>query len=296
MRRSTIAIACRAASAALGLLRMPPEGADNPYGLPTGEPIRLEMIRWFNRQMRAMLGTIPKAGTELPTALAWPYEEWDRPMAQAMTPILSPYWKESGQETMGRLAIAAGLDEAPEWSVTNPKLRGMIEEQAFRFCQATNRTTKLQLNQALEMLKQELIQGLVDKGETLPELTKRVRSIFTEAKESRAKRIAWTEASRAVHAAQAVAAAESGVVAGFRWLLSTDACPACHAVATKVNQVPIGGAFADTGGNPYYSTVKFPPLHPHCNCSMTEILLPEYGGPEAPEWGETLADPGGDEA
>ena len=95
--------------------------------------------------------------------------------------------------------------------------------------------------------------------------------------------------------AQEQAAIESGVVAGFEWILSDDACPMCQAQYTQCRRVRLGQPFAHTGGDPDYSTVRFPPLHPNDQCSVIEILLPEYGGPADPEWGETLSFPEAEE-
>ena len=57
-------------------------------------------------------------------------------------------------------------------------------------------------------------------GETIPELTRRVQSVFSRLSRERAEMIARTEAARAVHAASLLSAKESGVVSGKKWLLS----------------------------------------------------------------------------
>ena len=203
-----------------------------------------------------------------------------------MTPIISGYWQESGDQTLGRLEARTGLDLG-EWSVVNPHTRAMIQTASLKFCQSTNETTTKELKTALAELKQSLIEGIVEKGEAPRELAKRVNEIFEGAKTWKAHQIAVTEASRAVHAAQVEAATQSGVVAGLEWLLSSDACPVCQAQAAKCPRVRLGQPFGTIGSNPDYSTVRFPPLHPNDQCTVTEILLPEYGGPENPDFGET---------
>ena len=45
------------------------------------------------------------------------------------------------------------------------------------------------------------------------------------------------------------------------------------------------------GDNPHYSQIKHPPLHPHCQCTIVEVLKPEYGGPVDPKSGATLQQP-----
>lgn len=118
-----------------------------------------------------------------------------------------------------------------------------------------------------------------------------MQGVFEEMPRWKAAQIAATEASRAVHAAQLTADEESGVVAGVELLLSSDACPLCRKVATEAKRVRLGDAFAVIGHNAHYSTVKHPPLHPHCQCAMIEILKPDWGGPEDVQWSETLQQP-----
>jgi 8-oxo-dGTP pyrophosphatase MutT (NUDIX family) len=207
-------------------------------------------------------------------------------MAAAMTPILGAYFSESGKSTMTRL----GLD-ADKWEVTNPHLKDAIRKQSFTFCQETNAKTSLDLDEALRQLRARFAEGLVDRGETLVELTKRVEEIFDRIDRWRAEAIAATEASRAVHHAQELAAEESGVVAGFELLLSADACPLCRMIATEARRVRLGQLFAVIGSHPEYSKVKYPPLHPRCQCTVVEILKPEYGGPDHVDWYDTLVQP-----
>ncbi len=263
------------------------EGPPNTYGLPEGDDIRAELVRWFRRQMRDLLGTIPEIGAPLPHEFA-DLADYTDPMASAMTPLLSAYWAEAGKEARARI----GLDPAA-WRVTDPHLRDKIRRAAFAFCDATNQTTSLQLQDALDALRVELTEGLVTHGESIPELTKRVQGVFDQADTWRARRIAASEASRATHAAEYESAKESGIVAGFEILISEDACEVCQQIAAEVKRVRLGERIAIIGNNPTYRNVYFPPFHPHCACSMAQVLTPDMGGPAAPEWGTTLNQPDG---
>ena len=74
------------------------------------------MKRWFNKQLKTMLGVIPEIGAPLPASFP-PLTDYDDPMASAMTPVLSGYWDEGGKVTRAKL----GLD--PEkWEVHDPHL------------------------------------------------------------------------------------------------------------------------------------------------------------------------------
>lgn len=269
----------------------------NTYGLPRGEPIRRELRAVFEDQRRQMLAVInPKlkfgrkdqhAGGVFPDD--WPvFRLGNLAMSERMTPLISTYWDQAGR------AWRAAHDLDPDtWKVVNPFLQGKIAEAALAFCEATNNTTSLELADALGLTRRELIEGVVKLGEAIPKLVKRVNAIFDKAARWRARSIAQSEASRAVHAAQQTAGTEAGIVAGWEWLASSDACPLCLRIEKDAKFVRSGEAFAVVGNHPTYSQVKHPPLHPGCQCSFVEVLKPEYGGPSEVAWGSTLIQPTG---
>jgi SPP1 gp7 family putative phage head morphogenesis protein len=274
------------------------EGERNTYGLPQGGAIRRELRSEFKRQRAAVLAAVRRAfgaGAKAdrdegagPGGLpAIDFAEVLRlgqlAMRERMTPLLEVIWDRSGRDLLARL----GLD-ANDWRVVDPNTRRMIEQAAMAFCQATNETTTQALDDALAQLRQELTAGVVDRGETLDQLTKRVKGVFDLAETFRARRIAVTETARAVHAAELESAKQSEVVAGFEWLLSEDACPLCQRIKAEVGRVRLGDTFATFGDHPTYRDVRHPPLHPSCQCSVIEVLLPDYGGPENPKWGAPL--------
>jgi hypothetical protein len=193
---------------------------------------------------------------------AWP--DWDDfqlgslAMSQRMTPYIRAIWDQQGKKFTSKI----GLDP-DEWSVTNPHTQAAIDKATLAFCKATQDTTDLQLDEALERTRSALTAGLVEHGESLLELTKRVKEIFTGAETWRARRIAGTESSRATHQAQIMAATDSQVVTGFEWLLSDDSCAYCQTVARRAGRVKLGQAFAVVGDNPNYARIESPPLHPN---------------------------------
>lgn len=258
-------------------------GEENTYDLPQGEPLRQDLAKWFRRQEEEILSSLPDEG-ELPEQMP-PIGDSEE-MAEHMTPTLEVWWDASGKETMTRL----GLDP-DNWKVTNPHLKHQIQHQALAFCDSTNQTTSKRLDVALKQLRKSLIEGMVTKGEALPQLRERVSTIFEGMSRSKAAQIAATEASRATHLAQLEADHQSEVVAGVELLLSSGACPLCRKIATEAPRVKLGQSFAVIGSNPVYRQIKSPPLHPHCQCAMVEVLLPEYGGPADVEWSETLDQP-----
>jgi hypothetical protein len=223
-------------------------------------------------------------GDEAPTGLPG-FDDFglgSLPMSERMTPILESIWDEQGRAFTSRI----GLDP-DSWEVTNPRTQEAINKAALDFCQATNETTSLELGEALRQTRAALSSGLITQGESVADLTKRIGQIFDGAETWRARRIAASEASRATHAAQEMAGSESGVVTGWRWLLSEDACPLCQTVARRVPAVRLGQPFAVVGDSPVYSVVRHPPLHPGCQCALEPVLDID----RQPQWAATLDQP-----
>lgn len=272
--------------------RKPPDGERNTFRLPRGDRLRREVRAVFSEQRRAILGFLRTGRKERKDQgppgipVAWP--NWHDfgmgalDLAERMTPLLSLTWDAAGSKFASRV----GLDP-DRWDVTNPHLARMIDEAALAFCDSMNRTTSLAIDIALARTREALHEGVVKEGESVEVLTKRINAIFDGAEKWRARRIAQTETSRAVHAAQEQAAIASGVVTGWEWLLSGDACPTCVAIAARARYVRLGHPFAVIGDSPHYSQIRMPPAHPHCNCTVTEVLDTD----EQPAWSDTLRDP-----
>lgn len=142
---------------------------------------------------------------------------------------------------------------------------------AFDFCAETNRTSRLRLADALAQLQRDLTEGL-EEGEVYARLTGRVLGIFADSR--RAAAIGMTESSRAMHAGQHLmaqeASAEHGLTIRKKWLASSDACDHCQGLNGKV--VDLDADFAVVGSGTY-SRIPYPPFHPHCMCTWTEVLV-----------------------
>ena len=168
-------------------------------------------------------------------------------------------------------------DVDDEFSIYNPEAVNFINQYSYAFAQSTIDTTRMKLSNAYQRLKQELTEG-IEQGEAIRTVTADVMRIFRDP--SRAMTIATSEVSRAYHAGQEIAAKQSGVVSGKKWLASGDACEECLALDGKV--VALGEPFTIEGSGPY-ARVMFPPLHPRCMCSFTEVLNDEWNPGETVE-------------
>jgi hypothetical protein len=267
--------------------------ANNTFQLPEGAPLRKKIKAFGRRQLKKMLGTLPAIGEPLPPQIP-AMTPWDAPMTAAFVPLISAYWDEAGKVTRERL----GLDP-DAWEVHDPHLHEMVQKQTFSFCEETNKTTHYELGEALQKLRDEFDQGLHE-GDPIRELRKRVQGVFQNLDDYRANMIARTEASRAVHRASAQSAAESGVVKAKKWLAAANSCDKCreYEAKTAAHPIPLTQEFDVVGSHPEYASIKDPPGHPHCRCSIAYVLIDEYarelqedGTPEGYQPGSLGPDP-----
>lgn len=182
--------------------------------------------------------------------------------------------------TAGGVAINALRQELPdaEISVTfdelNPTVREAAEKQTVRL--AGNVSDDLN-NRVSSMVREGL-----EKGETVGELTKRIRE-DTGFSKARAETIARTEMAQSYVDGQEVAWKESGVVVAKEWRLAPNACEFCEAAAKQFtgNPVPLGEAFYAKGDTLTgvnggvlrldYRAITGPPLHPNDRCNLKAV-------------------------
>lgn len=255
--------------------------------LPTGKPIQQALTAFFKMQRRKILEVVKHHSQLLPMKALDPVEtfaitfglenlpslfvpaevwgKWRDMLAHACKPLVEIYFEEAARKFMARTGASPDV-----FSVVRPYLGAAAEKLTLDFCDATNRTTRLELSDALAQTREAVYQHQVV-GDPMPVLTARVNEIFEDAETWRAKRIAVTESSRAIHQADLMGAVASGNVARIYWLASADACPICVAIVeANPNGVLPGQPFAvGIGKNPNYSTILTAPSHVGCQCSVT---------------------------
>ncbi len=241
---------------------------DRAGKLPSSSRLKAAMKSFFRRQQQRVLEHIlPKSlrqKASLPTGFSMSFD--DEELSNVVRPHLTEAYKSGAESAKDRL----GLDETAGPSLS--KSQDAMRRASFKFAESTNASTSLELNEALDRLREDLAAGLAE-GETNAELTKRVSAVFDRASKQRAETIAMSETSRAMHAGQAEAAKESGLEIRLKWLVSSDACPICLEIAADNPEgVPVGSNFASIGEGPY-ADIPYPPAHPRCQCSMTEEVV-----------------------
>jgi len=160
------------------------------------------------------------------------------------SPILQELLKTEGQAQMDR------LDTTAPFNPMNEELQKRVKK-LLTFSAASYSDTTLKL------LNAQLSEG-VAAGESLPELTQRVSSVFGLTEQYRAERIARTTVFGTANAAARDAYKQSGVVKTVVWHTAEDelVCPECEPMDGK--EIAVDATFMDG--------IEDPPLHPNCRC------------------------------
>lgn len=257
--------------------------------LPQGRPLAQLVRQLWKEQEAALVSALRTQGAV--AFIGFNPQAWFNVFLERIKPIYARYLVDGRAAMDARLRRKKSLwhifdvpqvMEPPEvddeFSIYNPEAVNFINQYSYAFAQSTLDTTKMKLGNAYNRLKQELSQG-IEQGEAIRTVTADVMRIFRDP--ARAMTIATSEVSRAYHAGQEIAAKQSGVVSGFKWLASSDACELCLSLDGKV--VAIGQPFIVLPKGGPYAVVKFPPAHCRCQCSMTEVLSDEWNPGETVE-------------
>lgn len=236
--------------------------------LPQGAELAKVVKKFFKSQLGDVLNTLggKKAGA-LPKKFI-PMKKWNRELYKASQPVIELYYKDAYKNTSANIVKRSGVSNEV-FNVTSPYLSEQINNLALHFCEETNATTTKELNKALEALREEIEEGLIE-GDRMSELTTRVQSVFESAEKERAELIAQTEASRSHHEAQRQSAKDSGVVKGFKLLISSEACELCQSLATQ--EIGLDDYFYKDDTAPEEYQDRLVPVHPGCQCAIEEIL------------------------
>jgi SPP1 gp7 family putative phage head morphogenesis protein len=188
-------------------------------------------------------------------------------MASQFIPYIDTYIDQGGRFILGEL----GQQDADEWLVRSPDVVEAARTATLDLCEETVLNFLSATNAEIERVREELAESL-GTGETGGELVNRIAKWMEPEARWRARRIANTESARAFNYGQVASTEDLDFVAGYKWVLDGDACPLCHAVQRQCPMIPKGGTFAQNGNNATYRTVKMPPLHPNCRCTLVVVF------------------------
>lgn len=144
-----------------------------------------KMQDFFEGQLKRVLKSIPKTTKAIEDEIL----DWDEENALLFAE-LKPEWKKSFLEG------AMTVNELYEFAITemqiNPRFLDWMKEYGLDQAKGINGTTQ-------DSLRKSLTEG-IDAGESIPELSKRVKDIYNVATTSRANMIARTETHNSVSA------------------------------------------------------------------------------------------------
>lgn len=190
-------------------------------------------------------------------------------IAAAIQDTITTMFQVGGAAALTRIGLDAAFD------VFNPRVADAIRHYTVRLAGEVNAVS-------ISKLSETMAQGL-EAGETIRELSSRVKDTFNNFSAVRAENIARTESARAYVEGEVAGWESSGVVQGKRWLLAPNACEFCEAAAAMFAErtVALREAFFKQGETLVgskggvmkldYSDVTGPPLHPQCRCDLIAV-------------------------
>ena len=171
-----------------------------------------------------------------------------------------------------------------KWALITGSSRGIGQQIALglaeRGCNViVHGRERKNLDETLGALRQELVKQGVRGPNTVKALTEGVKRVFQNASDFRARTIAITESARATNDANIIAATGSGVVQGFRPLVSPDACELCQVYdgANPTGEPLFPFTNTEDAGKQIgqYDERSLPPYHPNCRCTTVPVLITE---------------------
>ncbi len=229
-----------------------------PYELALGE-----RIKKFNKEQKEkVIKNLGGKKQEVDFNNLFDMDEEVSILIDGATPILKELLEKEGKEALKLI----GIEEAFEANLE--RVVNSLNKRISLMAESYNETT-------LDLLKEKLKEGL-EAGESLPELTERVRQVYEFSDEVRAERVARTEAFGVANLATKEAWRQSGVVKTLKWFTALDerVCEFCEPMNGKVIGIEEkwfekGDSFEGRDGGKMdidYSDIEAPPLHANCRC------------------------------
>lgn len=167
----------------------------------------------------------------------------------------------AGQARLDEIGIGISFD------IQDPKVIEFMASQGANQVVGINRTTR-------RILRKTLTEGL-EEGESIGQLTRRVKDTFAQASGRRALVIARTESVRALNVGQVAATKQAGFE-GKQWLSTRDPkVRETHAVGTGMDGqiVPVDGMFVSPSGaaGPHPGAMSTAAESVNCRCTILSV-------------------------
>jgi len=230
----------------------------SPYEKALGEAIK----KFNKEQKERVIGKLEGKKQEIDFGALFDSEAEVSILIDGVTPILKKLLAKEGKEALKLI----GMEEAFEANLE--RVVNSLNKRINLMAESYNETT-------LDLLKEKLKEGL-NAGESLPELTERVKQIYEFSDEVRAERVARTEAFAVANSATKEAWRQSKVVKSLKWFTALDerVCEFCEPMNGKIvgieeNWFEKGESMTGREGGKMdidYSDIENPPLHANCRC------------------------------
>lgn len=238
--------------------RLPPDGVHRRR-LPSGKELARVLRRIAARQLAELLA---RCRTRMPRRVN--LDHWEQTIANEVQPYLLDYLIDGLEDQQRRQRRSRKRkDVAPGRRGLLYRLANVATQAAQRFAATTIQTATDAVNGLIEQARE--VADRVSDG--LSWLVDSLRSWFRgKTGKDRVVVAAAREAQDAFHRGQ-VEAAKEVELTRKRWLVGAKPCKECRKLAGKV--VGVDELFVQLPGP--YGSVRNPPLHPRCQCSMELI-------------------------
>ncbi len=180
----------------------------------------------------------------------------------SLKPVMTSMMREQARLAFQIVGVHDSFNDNPKASKLTflQRLIQYFEIRTFRFATEVSKETNAKM-------QDDFAEG-VKKGESIPELKKRVSSLFTDMAVYRSERIARTETILASNFSTEEAYKESGVVEAKEWLATRDERTDDECIALDGKIVKLGGKFFRDG----YFSGETPPIHVNCRCTLIPVI------------------------
>jgi len=188
-------------------------------------------------------------------------------LIEVSKPLLRGIVKDQGE-------LAAELIGAQSFDELTKRVQNFLKKRAYKFSfemvEETNRLLGITLAEGVKL------------GESIPQIRKRVETLFGDMEKYRSERIARSEVIRASNFGAKEAYRQSGVVEELEWLTTDDemTCEFCAPLNGEI--IKLNENFFDRGDKYRgsegglmdidYESVQHPPLHPNCRCTIIPVV------------------------
>jgi len=164
--------------------------------------------------------------------------------------------------------------------VETPFIVGQSAEDTIR--RQITKFAKSMLNTDADKLANIIATGF-NEGQGVAKVTQEIQNQFPQFARSQANRVSRSELLRTSNNFAQEAWEASDLVIGKRWRTDADPCPYCAPLDGR--PIELTAKFFDKGTEWFgdaksplkldYDSVKYPPLHPNCECTIEPIIVGE---------------------